>query len=314
MRLATITIFTMGLAALLALPATAAEEPIPITDPMLLERLGFEPEAKNVFATPQALRNILLSPAERAAAREAHLAAESQSTFGTSATGYSPVSGAEFYPQTDTSGDASYGFLVGGRFCESGNRFYRAQISSLPHGVKVDQARIWIYDEASGDDLSVSLIRTCQPSGAGDPTNVVLDSRSSSGMSGNQTLTLGACIPPSDPCPIDEDIDLEHCSYEFRVAFASAVVGNNCVGGSALRIQKARAEWKRQISPAPDTATFGDVPTGHLFFQQIEALAASGITAGCGGGDFCPNDPLTRGQMATFLAKALGLHWTDISQ
>ena len=41
----------------------------------------------------------------------------------------------------------------------------------------------------------------------------------------------------------------------------------------------------------------------------VEALAASGVTAGCGTGtDFCPNAPLTRGQMAVFLSKALGLH------
>lgn len=66
--------------------------------------------------------------------------------------------------------------------------------------------------------------------------------------------------------------------------------------------------------PAPATATFDDVPTSHLFFQQIEVLVDSGITAGCGGGDFCPNAPLTRGQMAAFLAKALGLHWGEISQ
>lgn len=72
--------------------------------------------------------------------------------------------------------------------------------------------------------------------------------------------------------------------------------------------------WRRQVSPAPSTATFDDVPTSHLFFQQIEALVDSGITAGCGGGDFCPNAPLTRGQMAAFLATALGLHWGDISQ
>ena len=47
----------------------------------------------------------------------------------------------------------------------------------------------------------------------------------------------------------------------------------------------------------------------HPFFQHVEALATSGITAGCGGGNFCPDHPLTRGQMAVFLAKALGLHW-----
>jgi S-layer homology domain len=64
-----------------------------------------------------------------------------------------------------------------------------------------------------------------------------------------------------------------------------------------------------QVSPAPGAATFGDVPTGHPFFQFVEALAASGITAGCGNGNFCPDAPLTRGQMAVFLSKALGLHW-----
>jgi hypothetical protein len=67
--------------------------------------------------------------------------------------------------------------------------------------------------------------------------------------------------------------------------------------------------WKRSVSPAPATATFGDVPTSHPFFQFIEALAASGITGGCGSGNYCPDAPLTRGQMAVFLSKALGLHW-----
>jgi hypothetical protein len=67
--------------------------------------------------------------------------------------------------------------------------------------------------------------------------------------------------------------------------------------------------WHRSVSPAPATATFTDVPTDHLFFQYIEALAASGITGGCGPGIYCPDAPLTRGQMAVFLAKALGLHW-----
>jgi len=67
--------------------------------------------------------------------------------------------------------------------------------------------------------------------------------------------------------------------------------------------------WRRQLSPAPASATFGDVPTGHWAFNYIEALAASEITAGCGGGNFCPDATLTRAQMAVFLAKALGLHF-----
>lgn len=69
--------------------------------------------------------------------------------------------------------------------------------------------------------------------------------------------------------------------------------------------------WHRTVSDAPATPTFGDVPTSHPFYQFIEALAASGITGGCGGGNYCPDAPLTRGQMATFLSKALGLHWAQ---
>ncbi len=44
-------------------------------------------------------------------------------------------------------------------------------------------------------------------------------------------------------------------------------------------------------------------------FQYVEALVASGITGGCGSGSYCPDNPVTRRQMAIFLAKALGLHW-----
>ncbi len=69
--------------------------------------------------------------------------------------------------------------------------------------------------------------------------------------------------------------------------------------------------YKLQISPAPATATFLDVPTSYIYFRHIEALAASGITAGCGGGNYCPTNPVTRGEMAVFFAKALGLQWTE---
>jgi hypothetical protein len=69
--------------------------------------------------------------------------------------------------------------------------------------------------------------------------------------------------------------------------------------------------WRRTVSPAPGTPTFNDVPLNHPFFQYIEALRASGITGGCGFGNYCPENNVTRGQMAVFLAKALGLHWPN---
>jgi hypothetical protein len=70
--------------------------------------------------------------------------------------------------------------------------------------------------------------------------------------------------------------------------------------------------WRRQVSaPPPSSPTFGDVPSSDPGFGYIEALAASGITAGCAGGNYCPDANLTRRQMGVFLAKALGLHWAD---
>lgn len=81
-----------------------------------------------------------------------------------------------------------------------------------------------------------------------------------------------------------------------------------------MSFRGVRFVYYLQVSPAPASATFADVPSSHWAFQYVEALAASGITGGCGGGNFCPNSPLTRAQMAVFLAKALGLHWTGNEQ
>ncbi len=62
---------------------------------------------------------------------------------------------------------------------------------------------------------------------------------------------------------------------------------------------------------APASPTFTDVPTGYWAFQHIEALAASGITAGCGSGNYCPEQYVKRSEMAVFMSKALGLHWPN---
>ena len=44
-----------------------------------------------------------------------------------------------------------------------------------------------------------------------------------------------------------------------------------------------------------------DVPAGHWAEAFITTLYNSAITGGCGNGNFCPNDPVTRAQMAVFL-------------
>jgi hypothetical protein len=55
--------------------------------------------------------------------------------------------------------------------------------------------------------------------------------------------------------------------------------------------------------PPPCTPDFGDVVCPSLFADWISQLVDEGITVGCGGGNYCPTFPNTRGQMAVFLTK-----------
>jgi hypothetical protein len=80
-------------------------------------------------------------------------------------------------------------------------------------------------------------------------------------------------------------------------------------GSSSLH--GAYVSWHRAISPPPGSATFVDVPLGSPLSPFVEALVSAGITAGCDATHYCPTASLTRGQMAVYLATALGLNWPN---
>ncbi len=85
--------------------------------------------------------------------------------------------------------------------------------------------------------------------------------------------------------------------------------GIYCPSASVTRAQMAvfllKAEHGPNYVPPPCTpGTFGDVACPSLFADWIEQLSNEGITAGCGNGNYCPNNPVTREQMAVFLLKA----------
>jgi hypothetical protein len=48
------------------------------------------------------------------------------------------------------------------------------------------------------------------------------------------------------------------------------------------------------------------VPPQNPFYRFIEQMALRQITLGCGGGNYCPGDPVLREQMAAFLIRAVG--------
>ena len=106
--------------------------------------------------------------------------------------------------------------------------------------------------------------------------------------------------------------------YRFvETLFHNGVTGgcaggiNYCPTNPVTRAQMAvfllKSKFGSAHVPPPCTGTvFTDVPcAGGTFDPWIEELAALQITGGCGGTSYCPNNTVTRQQMAVFLLKAL---------
>ena len=67
-----------------------------------------------------------------------------------------------------------------------------------------------------------------------------------------------------------------------------------------LPLSSAQADRDLACANAPEGA-FADVVPGSTHAANIDCIAAYGITVGVGGGNYDPNGPVSRGQMASFL-------------
>jgi hypothetical protein len=161
---------------------------------------------------------------------------------------------------------------------------------SLPSGALVDRIELEGCNTSLGP-IEFGMVRGAAPTGPPTPVS----------PTGNTSATMGcALFPLSLTAPIT--IDNRNNNYWLFKRYSAP----------ENRVKAIRVFYRLQVTPAPAVATFpGDVPTSHPFFRFIEALARAGITAGCGPGIYCPEAPLTRGQMAVFLSIALGLHFPD---
>lgn len=84
--------------------------------------------------------------------------------------------------------------------------------------------------------------------------------------------------------------------------------GNFCpdlpTSRAAIAVFLLRGKNGIGYAPPPATGTvFGDVPASAFAAAFIEELSAQGITAGCGGGNYCPDSPLSRAEAAVLLLK-----------
>ncbi len=162
----------------------------------------------------------------------------------------------------------------------------------LPTGALVVSIKTYFFDTDATTALTMDFFRTTN-GGALQLIQALSPGIVSSGFT-SSTTTLGSPFP----------IDNSNGTYAILASLTKTA-------STTMAIQKIEISYRLQVSPAPATATFADVPVGNPQHRFVEALYASGVTAGCGGGNFCPDQAVTRGQMAVFLSVALGLQFPN---
>jgi hypothetical protein len=129
---------------------------------------------------------------------------------------------------------------------------------------------------------------------------------------------LGDFNPPTPSVQRFADVPLTNPFSAFIEQMAVRQITSGCGGGNycpqdpVLRGQMAvfiiRAlHAPGYVPPAPAMQRYGDVPPSNPFYRYIDEMATRGITSGCGGGNYCPTMPVSRGQMAAFLVRAFNL-------
>lgn len=121
-------------------------------------------------------------------------------------------------------------------------------------------------------------------------------------------LANALTLPPTSRDYFTDDETSPHEDSINRVAAAGITAGCGagrfCPTGTVTRGQMAAFLNRSFTLPRTSRDYFTDDETS-IFEGDINRLAASGITAGCGGTRFCPNSLVSREQMAAFLWRAI---------
>lgn len=212
-------------------------------------------------------------------------------TFGTPTVSHA-IQAFAFTGFTAADSDAFASTASGSRFCTSAPCFFEAAVQ-LPAGALVAALELAACDTNVAGSVIATLFRTVAPDG---PTTVLATAGT------GEAAVLGCTFPFQLLMPA-------HAINNFTTTYFVQVRISGTT--NTTRFQAVRISYNLQVSPAPALATFNDVPTSHPFFQFIQALAAAGITGGCSASPplYCPDAAITRGQMAVFISRALGLQF-----
>jgi hypothetical protein len=166
---------------------------------------------------------------------------------------------------------------------------------ALPSGVLIDRVVLSSCSEHAGDLLLTLFDNGVGGGGSGGGTPVA------------SVTSVGGCGMASAWPPAPGYLYERNDRHPLYLVLYWA--GDSFDGST--RFNSIQVDYHRTVSPNPSTSHFQDVPVAHPFHRYVEALWDAGITGGCNPSPplFCPDEPLTRGQMAVYLSVALGLHW-----
>jgi S-layer homology domain len=94
-------------------------------------------------------------------------------------------------------------------------------------------------------------------------------------------------------------------------SYAFYSIARDLVGNVEGPKSTAEATTTVQVVPTGVTAQFSDVPPTSAYFDAANLMYETGVTVGCVGGStpqmrsYCPNDNVTREQMAAFIVRAV---------
>ena len=157
----------------------------------------------------------------------------------------------------------------------------------------------------TGDCYSVANAAAGRPVTHWDSTAV----ETARGMIKTWTLHVGdsfSDVPPGNPFHRFVETLLH------RGVTGGCAATEYCPSASTTRAQMAvfvliAKEGPTYVPPGclAGTEDFADVPAASPFCRWVEELAFRGVVAGCGGGTYCPGDPVTREQMSVFVLRTL---------
>jgi hypothetical protein len=115
-------------------------------------------------------------------------------------------------------------------------------------------------------------------------------------------------IPPFQDVPVNDPF-VDYVRVIKNNAVTSGCAANAyCPGQNTTRGQMAvflvRSLLGTDDFTIPELPYFADVPAAHPQFKWIQKLRELGVTTGCNLVQYCPDDPVTRGQMAVFLVRS----------